>query len=44
MRTKEQVLLSIKDSGMVAVVRGETSDKAWRSWKNASRAGSRLSS
>ena len=28
MRTKEQVLLSIKDSGMVAVVRGETSDKA----------------
>lgn len=28
MRTKEQVLLSIRDSGMVAVVRGETSDKA----------------
>lgn len=28
MRTKEQVLLSIKDSGMVAVVRGKTSDKA----------------
>ncbi len=28
MRTKEQVLLDIKESGMVAVVRGETSEKA----------------
>lgn len=28
MRTKENVLLSIKDSGMVAVVRGDTSEKA----------------
>ncbi len=28
MRTKEQVLLDIKQSGMVAVVRGETSEKA----------------
>ncbi len=28
MRTKEEVLLSIKESGMVAVVRGETSEKA----------------
>ena len=28
MRTKEEVLLSIKEGGMVAVVRGETSEKA----------------
>ncbi len=28
MRTKEEVLLAIKESGMVAVVRGETSEKA----------------
>ncbi len=28
MRTKEEVLLSIKEDGMVAVVRGETSEKA----------------
>ena len=28
MRTKEEVLLSIKQDGMVAVVRGETSEKA----------------
>ena len=28
MRTKEQVLLDIEKSGMVAVVRGETSEKA----------------
>ena len=28
MRTKEEVLMAIKESGMVAVVRGETSEKA----------------